>query len=404
MTGDRNRVLVVSQQFLPEMGGNANRVGDTARYLHDAGWEVTVLAPPRTYPFGAHERSWERHVHEGYAGVDVHRLWTWQPTRPDPGFLSRLAYYLVFAVHATLWVALRRSAFDVVLCATPPPFTAVPGLVADRLGEAAFVVDVGDLWVDAAASLGLVSEGSPLTRATRAFEGLVFSRAAQILTTTGEMNRQVTATHGDDVAAKLVTVPNAVDTGRFTPAEGDGRTVVYAGNFGHAQDLENCVRAMQHVESDARLLLVGDGDRRPQIARLVDELDLGDRVEVRDPVDRAEIPGLLADAAVGLATLRRTPGLRYAVPSKTYEYMAAGLPVIGTDIGALAEFLSESGGGVAVDEDPRAIAAAIDRLVTDDDYRARLGRQGRAHVEAHYDRTQVGQHLSETLAELHTHD
>lgn len=416
MPGECGRIAVVSQQYPPELGGNAARVGDTARQLAREGWDVSVVAPPRSYPPETYPWSWNRHERSEDGGVSVHRLWSVQPTRLDPPVGQRLAYYLTFALHATLWLLVHRTRFDAIVCTAPPPFTAIPGIAASEATGRPFVVDVGDLWIDATASLGFVREESLSTRLARRFEHAVLMRADRVLTTTEEMSRLLEHAHGPAIGGRLVVIPNAVDTERFRPDAGtataggeggadggedaDGPTLVYAGNFGHAQDLESCVRAMVHVEEPATLRLIGDGDRRERLETLVADLDLGDRVHIEAPIDRSEVPGVLADSEIGIATLRQAEGLRYAVPSKTYEYMATGLPVVGTDIGALAELLAESGAGVAADNDSEALAAAFDRLLADPDLRAEMGRRGRDHAVENYDRATIAGRLDETLRDL----
>lgn len=408
MPGERGRIAVVSQQYPPELGGNASRVGDTARQLAREGWDVSVVAPPKSYPPGTYPWSWRRHERSEDMGVSVHRLWSVQPTRLDPPVSQRLAYYLTFAFHATLWLLFHRTRFDTVVCTAPPPFTAIPGIVTSELTGKPFVVDVGDLWIDATASLGFVREESLTTRLARRFEHAVLMRADRVLTTTEEMSRLVERAHGPAIGGRLVVVPNAVDTEQFRPdvttdcsedAAG-GPTIVYTGNFGHAQDLESCVRAMAHVEEAATLRLIGDGDRRNRLEALVADLGLGERISIESPIDRSEVPAVLAGSDIGIATLRQSVGLSYAVPSKTYEYMAAGLPVVGTDIGALAELLDESGAGVAVGNDPEELAAAFDGLLSDSELRAEMGRKGREHAVEHYDRAAVAGRLDEPLHEL----
>ncbi|WP_284010717.1 glycosyltransferase family 4 protein [Haloarcula pelagica] len=400
---DPVRVAVVSQQYPPEMGGNASRVGDTARQLAQEGVAVSVVAPPLSYPPETYPRSWRRHDRTSDGEIDVHRLWAWQPSRIDPNPLERLAYYFLFALHATLWLLYHRRRFDAVVCTTPPVFTGIPGLVFGELTRKPLVVDVGDLWIDAAAGLGFIRESSLSTRLSRRYEHLLLLRADRILTTTDEMSSLLERAHGPAIAQRFLVAPNAVDVTRFDPNRGsgdDGRTIVYTGIFGHAQDLEACVRAMALLDHDATLKLVGDGDTRPRLERLVAELGVEDRVEIHGPVERDAVPELLASAAIGVAPLKDTPGLRYAVPLKTYEYMASGLPVVGTDMGAFGDLIEASEGGLAVENSPEALAAAFDELLADPDRRERLGRQAREHVEQHYDRRVLGERLAEMLRDL----
>jgi len=100
--------VIVSQRYPPEKGGNASRIHDTAVNLGDE-FNVTVLAPSLCYPPGNFERTWKRKQTERDEGVIVHRLWTWQPQRENPPLLRRLPYYVIFALHAALWLVCSGS-------------------------------------------------------------------------------------------------------------------------------------------------------------------------------------------------------------------------------------------------------------------------------------------------------
>lgn len=433
MAESATRVVFVSQRFPPEKGGNAARIHDLAVNLDDCA--VTVLAPPPCYPPGTFERSWRRHDTDSVEGVTVHRLWTWQPRVENPGTVRRMAYYLLFGLHAIIWLVRHLREYDAVVTTTPPVSTGAPGLVAHLLGTP-WLVDVRDLWIDASIALGYLERGSALERVARLFQRTVLRTTNRIAVTTPGLRDELAERYGTALREKTIVVPNGVDTDRFQPADepahvtgdsspasagrqtrpgGDaglsvergsrepdgGRpTIIYTGNLGSAQALPACVRAMACLSNDAVLQLVGDGDVTSELRSLVAELGLEDRVEFTGVVPRSEIPGLLRTAAVGLAPLADTPELDYAMPTKVYEYMACGLPAIVTGGGELERFAEASGGGVHAATDPEAIAGALDELLDDDERRLELGRRGRAHVVEQYDRRAIAARLDRELSTL----
>jgi glycosyltransferase involved in cell wall biosynthesis len=439
-------VVFVSQQYPPDRSGHASRIRDTATALADEGWDVTVLAAPASFPPGAFDRRWRPVATTDEDGVTVRRLWTWQPTEPDPGFLTRLCYYVVFALFATLWVAVTHRRHDVVVTTTPPISTGLAGFPAAFLGSR-WVVDVRDLWIDASVSLGFIAEGGLLERGSRRFQRAALHTADSVSVTTATLGERLAEQYGDRLPAKTVLVPNGVDVDGFrelvvsgraadadpgtvtapdasedlggersassdgtststdrTPAAGDESTdrfeVVYTGNIGHAQALDACVRAVEHLPDRVVFRLVGGGDAVPALRTLAAERGVADRVEFEGPVPHDRIPAVLEAADVGVAPLEDDPELAYAMPTKVYEYLCVGLPIVVTGRGELERFVRESGGGVVADPDPESIADAVTRLFEDPELRATLGRQGHEHVRQRYDRTAIAARFSAHLHEL----
>lgn len=95
-------------------------------------------------------------------------------------------------------------------------------------------------------------------------------------------------------------------------------------------------------------------------------------------VSHHELGGYLRNAVIGLSLRLDTPAQRMGIPTKIFEYMAYGIPIIATDVGYQAEIVRATGSGIIVPhDDPNALADAIADLWSDAELRGRLGRAGR---------------------------
>jgi len=402
MSDSNDSVLVVSQKYPPEKGGNASRIGDLTRHMADD-IDLTVVAPPPCYPASDFDWSWQWEDRETRNGHAVVRLWAWQLRDVDPSFLERLLYYFTFVAHAVWWLFWRRDEYDVVLTSSPPIFTGMVALPFQVTGSVRWVLDIRDLWIDVSSDLGFIEEGSVVTEISRWYRGVELRRADLITVTTDGTTDQLRDQY--DFTTRVRLLPNGVDTTVFTPADGEPEIdLIYAGNVGYGQDLETCLRALQYTDHDVRFQIVGDGDLRPKLERLAAELGIADQVEFTGLVPREEIPALLGNAKIGLAPLKDRESLEYAVPTKLYEYWACALPVLALGRGKIAEIVTASDAGVVPSASPTAVADAVDALLSDPDRRARLGTHGREFVVSKYEREAIATDLVEQIEALASPD
>jgi glycosyltransferase involved in cell wall biosynthesis len=168
-------------------------------------------------------------------------------------------------------------------------------------------------------------------------------------------------------------VPTGVDWERFEPARsasGRGQTLVYVGKIVSWCGVELAIRALPKVLErcpDARLLVVGDGlaDYCRSLKQLTERLGLARSVTLLGQVPYEKLPGVLADADVGLANFEPVAFRRYAYPLKVIEYMAAGLPVIATADTESARIVSQHRCGLSVPYEPEPLAEAVIKLLSD---------------------------------------
>lgn len=177
---------------------------------------------------------------------------------------------------------------------------------------------------------------------------------------------------------------------------------------------------------DRGLVTVWEAGRRLRVLAPGTEIDIVGRVDwsgvpvgvPRDParweaeaaarfrgvVPATEIPAVLADAAVGWIPFRRTPNNVRTIPLKLFEYMAAGLPVVASDFGFMAEIIREAGCGLLVRaDDPEGHARALARLLAHPDDARAMGEHGRRAVIDHYSWEAESARLLELYAGLTGH-
>ncbi|MBI3628005.1 MAG: glycosyltransferase [Candidatus Rokubacteria bacterium] len=178
-------------------------------------------------------------------------------------------------------------------------------------------------------------------------------------------------------SAHVEVIYNRVDTKRFAPAAADRRhpdvkPVVLSVMRLVAQKAPEClIHAMQGL--DARLVLIGDGERTAEIEALVDRPALRDRVELVPAVPHRDISRYYASADV-FAIASHYEG--FCIP--VLEAMASGLPVVASDIAVIREVLG--GTGLVVPNRPDCFREALRRLLDDPALRAQLSVRARARA------------------------
>lgn len=395
------RILIVSQHFPPEKSGNASRIYDMSINLIKLGLDVTVVSPPPSFPHGTFKRTWKLINYRNIEGIENVNLWTWQPNSRDPGFLSRISYYIIFPINALAWSSIHFKDFEIIITSSPPLFTGIPGYGFSKLFLKSWILDVRDRWIDASISLGFLKKGSFYEKISRIFESLCYRNADLIAVTTRELGNKISIK--GYIQKKIILAPNGVDTDLFYPFEVQKKNqIIYAGNIGYAQDLDKVILAMAEINKtyDLKMLLVGDGDTRQQLEQLAKDEGLEDRIIFAGMTPRENIPKMISESLVGLAPLKKMETLEYAVPTKAYEYLACGIPFIGCGKGEISKLAAKSGGGIIADNSSGAIANAIIELISNPQKCRDMGRNGRDYVKNFYDRKSIAFRLKQAIEQM----
>lgn len=400
------RVLLLTQYFAPEIGATQNRMAAFAAALAAAGHDVEVLTEVPNHPSGvvppAYRAKWI--YRETGDGFRVTRVWVMTAVRKT--FATRATFYLSFLLMVLAAAAARRRRYDVVVATTPPLTVALAGLLLSRLKRIPFVADVRDLWPEAAAALGELSN-PVLYRLALRIERAVYRGAAAITATTQPFCDHITRSGARPGAVTLV--PNGTQPDVFAPDEQAGRdlrkrygfepafVVGYVGLHGIAQGLDVLLDAAA-LSRDVAFVLVGEGPRKRAltIAAACRKLD---NVHFLPEVPVSEVRGILSAADVLIVPLAPDPVFSAFVPSKLFDAMAASRPIILMVDGQAREILDAAHAGVFVPPgNAAALSEAIARLRGDEALRRQMGESGRRYVIAHYDRARQASQFASIVA------
>jgi glycosyltransferase involved in cell wall biosynthesis len=207
--------------------------------------------------------------------------------------------------------------------------------------------------------------------------------------------------------ARVQVLPNWIDLSSPAPAPtplpaqlADSTVMVYAGNIGVAQDMDNLLRLAASLRDrmDCKLLFVGDGTERARVQLQCARQGL-DNVLFLPEVDPQQLRGVLRACDIGLISLDRR--LRsHNIPGKLLSYLEAGLPVLasinpGNDLGQLIEN-GRAGRVVWNGEDQRFHQAAI-QMIADKEGRSRMAEAARDLCRSAFSSNAVARQIVETV-------
>jgi glycosyltransferase involved in cell wall biosynthesis len=234
---------------------------------------------------------------------------------------------------------------------------------------------------------------------------LVLRSADAVITLTEEMKIQIQKT----CSGNVFVIPNGVELSEFegTPRElgreklginPEEKILLFVGSLRPVKGLRFLIEAMSIVgrlHPEARLLIVGGGKERPRLEDLARRLDLERTVDFIGEVPHREIASYLAAADMFVL-----PSLSEGFPNVLLEAMAAGLPIVATNVNGMPEIVEDGSNGFLVDPgDPAAIADRVLALLGDAQISQRISGNNREKTK-HYTWASTVDRLEEVYASL----
>ena len=341
-------------------GGAENMAAQLAVHLDKSQADVEVISmyPRQGHPF-------EKKIEE--AGIPIH-------------YMDKQGHASLDAM-IRLWKCLSRMKPDVVHTHLYAAFYALPWVLTHRAKQVHTIHTKPD------------EEFSGfLRKVLRAFSRLGKLRFVVI----SKVNQQIACEAFHCGPEEYPCVNNPVEIERFYSGEKDPESVTFVsvGRLNYWKNFSLALRAIQKVLSEipnARLVIVGDGELAGDLCREAEELGVAQKVTFAGEQSKPE--DFLARADVYLLT-SHVEGL----PLSVLEAMAAGLPVISTNVGGMPDLVKENGVLVA-DDDLQALVHEMIRFARDSGLRQRCGEISRQMVKA-YDAESCARAYTEIYQEL----
>jgi len=272
--------------------------------------------------------------------------------------------------------------------------------VIGRIKGAPFIYNVQDLYPETPVQAGQISN-KLVIGALEKLERFMYAQASHVSVIAPAFRDNLVRKQVP--AHKVATIPNFVDVDFIQPyakansfseehALVDKFVVTHAGNLGYVYDLDALLDVANIVRSRANMqfLIVGDGVERDRLQERARQLDL-DNVRFLPFQPRERLPFLRAASDVQLA-LYRHGSARFSMPSKVYEIMASGRPVLASadPDSDLWRLVTGTRCGLCVEPHrPEKLASALLALYHDSGLRARMANRGREEAVRAYSRDAI---------------
>jgi len=401
-----SRFIILTQYYPPETGAPQNRLHSLAKYIKKAGHEVTVVTALPNYP--------KNEIFAGYKGkysvrelideVPIYRTWIF--VSASRGIAARLLNYFSFVI-TSFFKLLQLPKADWIICESPPLFLGITSVLVSKIKRSKLIFNVSDLWPESAEKLNIINNRF-LINLAYGLESRIYKNSFLISGQTQGIVRSIKERFANK---QVVWFPNGVDFDFFEGEHEaiDWRTklevptenliILYAGIIGHAQGLEVIVKAAEKLTSfPVSFIIVGDGPEKNKLLKMVADEKLLN-VHFLPSLEKAKMPSLINSCDAYVVPLRKLDLFKGAIPSKLFEPLAMGKPILlGVDGEAKELFMEEGKAGLFFEpENANELSDRIVMLLNDQSMRLQLGMNGKTYVKSNFDRQRIHQKFLHVL-------
>lgn len=347
------KILIVSQFYYPEKF----TISDIAKELVSFGHEVSVVTGKPNYGFKEIPAEYKKKKFEVINGVNVYRV---NLVARKKSRLSIIRNYLSFYKNARGFVRHLNEEFDIVLSVSLSPVISIsPAILYAKKHRIPHILYCLDLWPESAVTTGAVREGSLIYKILYHWSRSLYKKCDRIMISSPsflEYFEKILKIK--DKKITFVPQPAIIPSSLQDPIKFDGKyNFVYAGNIGSMQRVDLLVKAMAHFKDsdNVKLHLIGMGSDSMYIKRLIDEMDLNNKVILYGPKPIEETIRYYSNASALIVSLANRGFVGKTIPNKLTQYLYYKKPILGVIEGDGKQLLNNICGAFLADENSTSI-------------------------------------------------
>jgi glycosyltransferase involved in cell wall biosynthesis len=351
----RERILIFTNHFFPENF----KVNDIAFALQKANYDVTVLTGIPNYPKGKIYKGYGifRRSRELVNGVKVIRV----PliSRGDGKGIRLIINYFSYWFFLMIWsffIAISKRYDKILVHHTSPIFIGIPAVLFKKLQRIPLYFWNLDLWPESIIAASAFRNKTVLKSLNKLVKW-IYRNCTRILISSEGFKASIVSK--GIIPENIIYFPNwaediftenktlrEVNIGANIPA--DALKIMFAGNIGEAQDMENVFKAIQlsqQQQINIYWIFIGDGRKRNWIESQVSIANLSNKVIFMGNHSIEMMPSFFEKADIMLVSLKDEPVFSTTVPAKLQAYMASHKPILAMLNGEGARIVEEAGCG-----------------------------------------------------------
>lgn len=350
-------ILFLTDNFPPEVNAPASRTYEHCREWVKEGHKVTIVTCAPNFPKGV--------VFEGYRnclrpqndlidGIHVVRVWSY--IAANEGFVKRTLDFISFMFSAIL-ISPTIKKVDLVIGTSPQFFTVCAAYIVGLIKRIPFVFELRDLYPTAIEAMGAV-RNKKILKLLYYIELYLYDKASLIVPVTHSFKKNLIERGVQE--EKIVVITNGVDLNRFYPMAKDiglveeleleDKFVVgYIGTMGLSQALETVLLAAKEFQilglKDVLFILLGDGACKKELEEKAAKEGI-ENVRFISTVTKHEVTRYWSVLDASVIHLKRHEIFTAVIPSKLFESLAMGVPILHGVRGESAAIVEEMKAGL----------------------------------------------------------
>jgi glycosyltransferase involved in cell wall biosynthesis len=345
-------ILFLTDNFPPEANAPALRTYENSLEWVRLGHQVTVITCAPNFPqgrvfWGYENKIWQT---EFINGIKVIRVWTY--ITANEGIVKRSLDYVSF-MFSSFFASFFVKNIDVVIGTSPQFFTVLSAYLTSLVKRRPWVFELRDLWPESIKAVGAL-KNKRIIQVLEKVELFLYRKSNKVIAVTKSFKENLIARGVD--ANKISVITNGVNINNIFPLEKDPCllekfnlskkfVIGYIGTHGMAHALSTVIEAAQKIQSSPLMntvtfLFIGDGAEKKQLIESVNTKNLQNVIFI-DSVPKHEIQRFWSLLDVSVIHLKKTSLFKTVIPSKLFESMGMGLPVLHGVEGESAEIVKK---------------------------------------------------------------